>query len=1147
MLNFAAVEAVANPLETYLRDLRDTKSTGSALPETSYYPALRELLNSVGSTLKPKVRCVIHISHGAGFPDGGLFTPDQFQKGAEPLPGTIPARGAIEAKPASDDSFITAKGKQVSKYWDKYGQVLVTNYRDFLLVGTDKEGKQVPLESYRLAADEKAFWAAASHSQKMAEEQGEAFVEFLKRVMLHAAPLGAPKDVAWFLASYAREALRRVEKRKLPALAAIRGALEDALGIKFEDEKGEHFFRSTLVQTLFYGVFSAWVLWTREHPPSDTKARFDWRTAAFYLLVPVLRKLFREVTDPDALASLALPEVLDWTGTVLNRVDRAAFFSGFQERHAVQYFYEPFLEAYDPELRKELGVWYTPREVVSYMVERVDRVLREELNLADGLADPNVYVLDPCCGTGSYLIEVLHRIAATLKAKGGDALSAQEVKRAAIDRVFGFEILPAPFVVSHLQLGLLLQSLGAPLSDVKKERASIYLTNALTGWEPPDGSKPQLLLAFPELQDEREAAEHVKTEKPILVMIGNPPYNAFAGVSRAEERGIVDVYKEGLISAWAIKKFNLDDLYVRFFRLAERRIAEKTGKGVVAFISNFSYLSDPSFVVMRRRFLQQFDTLWIDCLNGDSRETGKTTPDGKPDPSIFSTDYNREGIRVGTAIAVMVRKPKHGPSRAWFRQFWGVNKGEQLLENLGSSSKKKYDELLPETGNRYSLRAVEVTAEYKSWTSLETLPEFGPTLGVLENRRDALAAIERESLEARMTCYYNKQKDWNSVRDSIGGLGEDAARFDALKTREKVLQLEAFDPARLTRLLVRPMDLRWCYYSSVRPLWNDPRPFYAAQCWLGNAALMTRRRGVANPEGVPFHFTSYLGAQHAFHKDAYYVPMMLRSSSVKPRANLSKLARSYLSSIGVRNPDRNLRVAELLWMHVLAVGCSQSYRSENAEALRPDWPRVPLPDSKKVLLSSAKLGRKVAWLLNAGQIVRGVTHGAVRPELSAIGRIAREGGGNLNPDAGDLELQLGWGHIGLGGAIMPGKGKTVERNYSADEREAIAAGTESLGISPKDAFALLGDGTLDVYLNDSAYWKNVPLHVWEYTIGGYQVIKKWLSYREKEILRRSLKMEEVYEVRDMARRIAAILLLQPQLDANYEAIKRATYQWPATE
>ena len=127
-----------------------------------------------------------------------------------------------------------------------------------------------------------------------------------------------------------------------------------------------------------------------------------------------------------------------------------------------------------------------------------------------------------------------------------------------------------------------------------------------------------------------------------------------------------------MISQWGIKKFNLDELYVRFFRLAERRIAEKTGKGVVCYISNFSYLGDPSFVVMRQRFLSEFDALWFDCLNGDSRETGKVTPDGKPDPSVFSTEYNREGIRVGTAIGLMVRQEqREDTSATYFRHFWG--------------------------------------------------------------------------------------------------------------------------------------------------------------------------------------------------------------------------------------------------------------------------------------------------------------------------------------------------------------------------------------------------------------------------------------------------------------------------------------------
>ena len=165
------------------------------------------------------------------------------------------------------------------------------------------------------------------------------------------------------------------------------------------------------------------------------------------------------------------------------------------------------------------------------------------LILPDGLADPNVVVLDPCCGTGAYLRAVLRRIAETLHDKGGDALVANDLKKAAMERVFGFEILPAPFVIAHLQLGLELETLGAPLSDVgdPPERAGVYLTNALTGWEPPKEKPKQI--AFPGFAEERDAAGKVKQEKPILVIIGNPPYNAFSGVSPDEENGLVEPYK----------------------------------------------------------------------------------------------------------------------------------------------------------------------------------------------------------------------------------------------------------------------------------------------------------------------------------------------------------------------------------------------------------------------------------------------------------------------------------------------------------------------------------------------------------------------------------------------------------------------------
>jgi hypothetical protein len=342
---------------------------------------------------------------------------------------------------------------------------------------------------------------------KAASERGERLFEFHRRCLLRQAPIATPQDLAWFLASYAREARARTEERALPALATTRAALEEAPGMAFTGEKGEHFFRSTLVQTLFYGLFAAWVFWAEHHEHGDQTARFRWREAAGYLQIPILQKLFYDFADPAQLGALHLDEVLDWAGEALNRVDRASFFASFELGHAVQYFYEPFLEAFDLELRKELGVWYTPPEIVTYMVERVDQVLRAELDIADGLADPRVVVLDPCCGTGAYLVEVLDRIARTLRERGDDALLAHDLKEAAKSRIYGFEILPAPFVISHLQIGMLLHRLGAPLSDEAGERAGVYLTNALTGWEPPTEPKQHLL--FTEMEEERDKAEAV--------------------------------------------------------------------------------------------------------------------------------------------------------------------------------------------------------------------------------------------------------------------------------------------------------------------------------------------------------------------------------------------------------------------------------------------------------------------------------------------------------------------------------------------------------------------------------------------------------------------------------------------------------------
>ena len=186
-----------HPLESYLRDLSEAHSAG--VPETSHYPALRTLLNEIGATLKPKVRCIINPKNkGAGIPDGGLYTPDQLPKGGDPEPplGTLPARGAIEAKSTKDDAFAVPKTEQLRKYLKLYRQLLVTNFRDFVLVGLDGGGEPKILESYKLAVDEQSFWSAVAHPQAIAKWEGDRFADFIQRVILHPAPLASPKDVA---------------------------------------------------------------------------------------------------------------------------------------------------------------------------------------------------------------------------------------------------------------------------------------------------------------------------------------------------------------------------------------------------------------------------------------------------------------------------------------------------------------------------------------------------------------------------------------------------------------------------------------------------------------------------------------------------------------------------------------------------------------------------------------------------------------------------------------------------------------------------------------------------------------------------------------------------------------------------------------
>jgi hypothetical protein len=257
------------------------------------------------------------------------------------------------------------------------------------------------------------------------------------------------------------------------------------------------------------------------------------------------------------------------------------------------------------------------------------------------------------------------------------------------------------------------------------------------------------------------------------------------------------------------------------------------------------------------------------------------------------------------------------------------------------------------------------------------------------------------------------------------------------------------------------------------------------------------------------------------------------------KANLSPAAKAHVVTLGIPDPDMDREAAELVWMHVLAIGYSPAYQQENADGIRTDWPRIPLPQERAMLEASAALGRRVATFLDTSREVSdGISGPGSEQLLRRVGLINRLGGGDLHPEAGDLALTAGWGHAGKGGVTMPASGRTTKRAFDAAEREAIDTCALELGQTPQRLWKTLGGQTIDVSINDRAYWRNVPVAAWEYYIGGYQVIKKWLSYREKGLLGRSLDPQEAREVTAMVRRITSIILLSPALDENYRACRK---------
>jgi hypothetical protein len=389
-----------------------------------------------------------------------------------------------------------------------------------------------------------------------------------------------------------------------------------------------------------------------------------------------------------------------------------------------------------------------------------------------------------------------------------------------------------------------------------------------------------------------------------------------------------------------------------------------------------------------------------------------------------------------------------------------------------------------------------------------------------------------------MTAYFNSGVSDLEIKQLAPKLMTDAKRFDSVETRSQLVKRGILE-TNFVRFVYRPFDCRWLYWEPETKLLDEKRSEYfphvvPENVWL--AACQQNRKQFDPPlVCVP------LAETHIIERTNSMFPMLLRPDAEATLfasaddaesfkygdyiANLSAGAQTYLNSFeGAADTPH-------LFHHAIAVMHAPAYAAENASALRQDWPRIPLPAKREQLVASGDLGRQVAALLDPEALVAGVTSGKLRPELKGLGVLAKVGGGQLRDN--DFAVNARWGYD-QSGTTMPGPGRIAQRPWTAAEAELLGPA----------ASERLGPDTLDIYLNEAAYWRNVPRAVWQYTLGGYQVLKKWLSYREAALLGRPLSIDEVDYFSQVVRRIAALLLLGPQLDANYAEVKADTYAWP---
>lgn len=950
--------------------------------------------------------------------------------------------GYVEAKDVGKSLGEAEKSEQLQRYLGSLTNLILTDYLEFRWY-VDGE--------CRLKA---CLGTPASDGKIRRDKAGaEAVAELLGGFLSHRAErVGTPKELAERMA-------RQAHMIRNLIVAAFEkepegGSLHTQL-VAFRDnlipDLSVGQFADMYAQTLAYGLFAA-------RCTSKNGASFTRLDAALNLprTNPFLRKLFQYIAGYDLDDRIAW--LVDDLAQLLAQADMDSVLQDFGKRTAkedpVVHFYETFLKEYDPNIREMRGVYYTPEPVVSYIVRSIDHLLKTRFNKPQGLADEKTLILDPAVGTATFLYTVINEIHQATIGKGQQGLWNEYVAEKLLPRIFGFELLMAPYAVAHLKLGLLLQETGYHFKS--DQRLGIYLTNTLEE----AFKKSELLAGFNEyIVDEANAAAEIKKEKPIMVVLGNPPYSGISankgkwitelidGVFDKDGHEIVKGYKRVDGEPLRERKLWLQDDYVKFIRFGQWRI-ERTGQGILGFITNHSYLDNPTFRGMRQSLMDTFTDIYILNLHGSVKKR-EVAPDGGKDTNVFD-------IQQGVAISLFIKEwEKEGPARVYHADLWGPRsdwpnpqpgtKYYTLSETDISTT--EWTKLQPNSPFYFFVpRNEEFRPEYeKGWKIIDIFPVN--SVGFVTARDSFAIDFNKGALRERIIEFRGTSLSNSEVKDKFKL--KDTSSWN-LDHGRQALRVDKEWEAKFTKCLYRPFDFRHIYFSGdllERPLMKVMHHMLAG----ANLGLCVGRAGqVIGPEAWDIVFCSesiedfnlfYRGGNVNF--PLYLYPAegeMQFEEGRHPNLNpefikvISDKLRLKFVSDGKGDLKKTFG-AEDIFNYAYAVFHSPTYRSRYAEFLKIDFPRLPLTSNRELFRALAVKGTELVAL----HLMESSTLNNLITRYSVTGS------------------------------------NTVDKVTYDENNQRVS-------------------------INKIQYFEGVQPEVWDFHIGGYQVAQKWLKDRKGRTL-----------------------------------------------